>query len=126
MLRKATELHQPQQNEGRRKEQPEAVVILDTKQLATAIHTADHDKFRRRIDPFYCDRLDPIGHHVVGFHIVHTTDINRPIARCQILCKLKDSGQGRHLWLDIDLDVFNRYRRITEAELKEGRQVGRF
>lgn len=121
MLRKATELHQPQ-----RKEQQETIVILDSKQLATAIHTADKAKFRRRVDPFFADRLDLFGTHVVGFHIAHTTDINRPVARCQILCKLNDSGQGNHLWLDIDLDVFNRYRRITEDELKEGREMGRF
>ena len=102
------------------------VVILTTPQLATAIHTADRQRFHRRVDPFFTDQLDRDGTHVVGFHVV--AEIDRPgfsqVARCQILCKTRFGP--RHLWLDIDLDVFNRYERITESELKEGRSLGRF
>jgi hypothetical protein len=108
------------------KEEHEAVPILDTKQLATAIHTAVKANFSRKVDPFVANQLDPDGWHVVGFQMVHEYGMTRPVARCQILCKMKASTQERHLWLDIDLDVFNRYQRITEAELKEGRQLGRF
>ena len=117
----AQDIHKPQAESD-----DTPVPILDTKELAVAIHTAHKHGYRRSVDPFFADKLDPQGWHVVGHHVAHAADTEAPFVRCQLLCCMKQSHAAKWLWLDIDMSAFMRYRRITVSELQEGRNLGRF
>jgi hypothetical protein len=74
----------------------------------------------REIPQEYIDRLDPNGVHVVGITLPHE-HVNgvrvEPHMRVQVYAKMADAApedKPTELWLDMDLDDYNRLREIVK------------